>query len=86
MQCGQELRTRFSPSKFIKLINKIVNGDSEKENVVQEIGFGRLLNLRCTKLCHSLCEWLISNYDPLSSVVKGERHTEAQGGLGLLCF
>ena len=36
---------------------------------IQEIGFGGILGLRCTKIDHSLCHWLVENSDTLSGTL-----------------
>ncbi|KAF5933206.1 hypothetical protein HYC85_029377 [Camellia sinensis] len=36
----------------------------EQRDAVTSSGLGGLLNLRCTKLDHDLCEWLVQKFDP----------------------
>ncbi|CAL5383965.1 unnamed protein product [Camellia sinensis] len=36
----------------------------EQRDAVASSGLGGLLNLRCTKLDHDLCEWLVQKFDP----------------------
>lgn len=57
------LHTRCSPDRVYKLLQHL---QPNQKAAIQEIGFGGILGLRCTKLDHSLCHWLVENFDTLS--------------------
>ena len=46
---------------------QILEGLQPKQKVaIEEIGFDSLLQLRCTKIDHGLCFWLVNNLNPYS--------------------
>ncbi|XP_059623565.1 uncharacterized protein LOC132266650 [Cornus florida] len=51
---------RSAPSKFIEVISKF---DEKKRRAVQEIGFGNLLELKCSYFNRDLCLNLIAQFD-----------------------
>lgn len=52
----QQFHTRSSSRRFIKVCNSL---SQEKRVVVNDMGFGGLLQLGCTSLHHPLCSFLI---------------------------
>ena len=50
------LHMRCLPDRVYKLLQHLQHN---QKAVIQEIGFGGILGLRCTKLDHSLCHWLV---------------------------
>ena len=46
---------------------RIVHALQPKQKAaLEDIGFGAILQLRCTKIDHGLCLWLVNNYIPTS--------------------
>ena len=57
------LDTCCSPNKVYKVLQHL---QPNQKGVLQEMGFGGILGLRCTKLDCSLCHWLVENFDTFS--------------------
>ncbi|CAL5411938.1 unnamed protein product [Camellia sinensis] len=54
-------QTRIALRSIVKIIRRL---SMEQRDAVTSSGLGGLLNLRCTKLDHDLCEWLVQKFDP----------------------
>ncbi|XP_028089297.1 uncharacterized protein LOC114289727, partial [Camellia sinensis] len=54
-------QTRIALRSIVKIIRRL---SMEQREAVTSSGLGGLLNLRCTKLDHDLCEWLVQKFDP----------------------
>ncbi|KAJ9701453.1 hypothetical protein PVL29_006694 [Vitis rotundifolia] len=54
------LYTRCSPSRFLKLCNRL---PAEKLDVVRDLQFGGLLHLNCKEIRHNICIWLIAHFN-----------------------
>ena len=54
------LSTRCSFSRFLKLCNKLPD---EKLEVVRDLQFGGLLNIKCKEIRHNICLWLIHHFN-----------------------
>ena len=48
------------------MYNALQHLQPNQKGVLQEMGFGGILGLRCTKLDCSLCHWLVENFDTFS--------------------
>ena len=46
------------------MIRVIEELEPKQKVVIEEIGFGSLLQLRCRKIDHGLCFWLINSFNP----------------------
>ena len=57
------LHTHCSLDRVYKVFQHL---QPNQKTTIQEIGFGGILGLRCTKLDHSLSHWLVENFDTLS--------------------
>ena len=55
------LQTRCSPERVIRVIENL---EPKQKAAIEEIGFGSLLQLRCRKIDHGLCLWLINSFNP----------------------
>ena len=55
------LQTRCSPERVIRVIKVL---EPKQRAIIEEIGFGSLLQLRCRKIDHGLCLWLINSFNP----------------------
>ena len=45
---------------IIEIVSRLSSSQQQTE---KEIGFGGVLDIRCTRLNHKLCKWLIQNFD-----------------------
>ncbi|KAJ9671287.1 hypothetical protein PVL29_027328 [Vitis rotundifolia] len=54
------LYTRCSPSRFLKLCNRL---PAEKLDVVRDLQFGGLLHLNCKEIRHNICIWLFAHFN-----------------------
>ena len=57
------LHTCCSPNQMYKVLQHL---QPNQKTTIQEIGFGGILRLWCTKFDHSLCLWLVENFGTLS--------------------
>ena len=55
------LQTRCSHERVIRVIEEL---ELKQKTAIEEIGFGSLLQLRCRKIDHGLCLWLINSFNP----------------------
>lgn len=55
------MQTRISLKSIVDIIERFT--EAQRQAVV-DIGFGGLLGIRCTRLNHQLCTWLVENFDP----------------------
>ncbi|CAL5424782.1 unnamed protein product [Camellia sinensis] len=55
---------RISLKSIVELVNRF--NEAQKQEVI-DIGFGGLLGMKCTRIDHDLCTWLVQNFDPNSS-------------------
>ena len=54
------LQTPYSPERVIRVIEEL---EPKQRAVIEEIRFGSLLQLRCRKIDHGLCLWLINSFN-----------------------
>ncbi|KAL6348671.1 hypothetical protein AAG906_019370 [Vitis piasezkii] len=50
-----------APKRVIRVIENL---EPKQKAAIEEIGFGSLLQLRCRKIDHGLCLWLINSFNP----------------------
>ncbi|XP_028118974.1 uncharacterized protein LOC114316521 isoform X2 [Camellia sinensis] len=55
---------RISLKSIVELVNRF--NEAQKQAVI-DIGFAGLLGMKCTRIDHDLCAWLVQNFDPDSS-------------------
>ena len=60
----QQENNRGSPMMLVKLYSHMSNN---QHRLIDDAGFGGLLNCRCSQLFPDLCQWLLDCYDPESS-------------------
>ena len=60
----QQENNRGSPMMLVKLYSHMSNN---QRRLIDDAGFGGLLNCRCSQLFPDLCQWLLDCYDPESS-------------------
>ena len=60
----QQENNRGSPMMLVKLYSHMSNNQCR---LIDDAGFGGLLNSRCSQLFPDLCQWLLDCYDPESS-------------------
>ncbi|CAL5334986.1 unnamed protein product [Camellia sinensis] len=54
----------ISLKSIVELVNRF--NEAQKQAVI-DIGIGGLLEMKCTRIDHDLCTWLVQNFDPDSS-------------------
>ncbi|CAL5337764.1 unnamed protein product [Camellia sinensis] len=54
----------ISLKSIVELVNRF--NEAQKQAVI-DIGFAGLLGMKCTRIDHDLCAWLVQNFDPDSS-------------------
>ena len=55
------------PSECLELLK---SSNKNKKTLIEEIGFGSLLQLQCTKIDHGLCLWLVNSFNLYSCTLK----------------
>ncbi|CAL5399360.1 unnamed protein product [Camellia sinensis] len=55
---------RISLKSIVELVNRF--NEAQKQAVI-DIGFAGLLGMKCTRIDHNFCAWLVQNFDPDSS-------------------
>ncbi|CAL5443607.1 unnamed protein product [Camellia sinensis] len=55
---------RISLKSIVELVNRFY--EAQKQAVI-DIGFAGLLGMKCTRIDHNFCAWLVQNFDPDSS-------------------
>ena len=60
----QQENNHGSPIMLVKLYSHMSNN---QRRLIDDAGFGGLLNCRCSQLFPDLCQWLLDCYDPESS-------------------
>ncbi|CAL5360839.1 unnamed protein product [Camellia sinensis] len=53
-------QVRISLKSIIDLVNRF--NEAQKQTTI-EIGFGGLLGMKCTRIDHDFCKWLVQNFD-----------------------
>ncbi|CAL5393257.1 unnamed protein product [Camellia sinensis] len=56
-----KIQTRIELTSICKIIRRL---DKAQQQAVTDMGFHRILSLRCTHIDHDLCHWLVQNFDP----------------------
>ena len=60
IQKKSTIKTRISLPTILETVSKLT---PEQLEAIKSIGFGSLTHLRCTRVNHILCEWLVKNFD-----------------------
>ena len=55
------MQVRISLKAIVDIVNRC--NEAQKQAVI-DIGFGGLLGLKCTRIDHNMCQWLVQNFDP----------------------
>ncbi|CAL5344281.1 unnamed protein product [Camellia sinensis] len=55
---------RISLKSIVELVNRF--NEAQKQAVI-DIGFAGLLGMKCTRIDHNFCAWLVQNFNPDSS-------------------
>ena len=55
------LSTRCAPQHVMKMVGKL---NEFKKRVIQELGFGGIMDFKCSRLDRELCKFLVNRFDP----------------------
>ena len=56
-----KMQVRISLKAIVDIANRC--NEAQKQTVI-DIGLGGLLGLKCTRIDHNLCQWVVQNFDP----------------------
>lgn len=61
------MATRCSPKRFLDIVSKF---SKDQIAAVNEMGFGTLLQLSCTRIRHDLCSFLVDKFDTENCLIR----------------